>query len=104
MSREIARSFAWLRACAVAALVIALATPVFAQTTVTSSDIQRLQDQVYQASSDISRLRSSNASLAGDLQSQLDDLSDEVIYLKVKLRREGSVNSRDYADVRDRIQ
>ncbi|HEX6975140.1 MAG TPA: hypothetical protein VF147_12110, partial [Vicinamibacterales bacterium] len=29
---------------------------------------------------------------------------DEVIYLKVKLRREGSVSSRDYSDVRDRIQ
>jgi hypothetical protein len=93
-----------VRACAAAALLAALAVPASAQTTVSTSDIQRLQDQVYQASADITRMRSTNSSLAADLMAQLDDLRDEVVYLKVKLRREGSVSNRDYADVRDRLQ
>ena len=40
------------------ATALMLAVPAGAQT-VSSADIQRLQDDVYQASSDISRLRSS---------------------------------------------
>jgi hypothetical protein len=73
------------------------------QMSVTTTDIQRLQDEVFQAGSDLSRLRSSDPSQASSLQAELDELRDEVIYLKVKLRREGSVTQRDYADVRDRI-
>lgn len=99
MTRHISRV-----ACGVAAMLMALATAASAQTTITSTDIQRLQDQVFQASSDISRLRSTDSSMASDLQVQFDDLRDEVVYLKVKLRREGSVSNRDYADVRDRLQ
>ena len=104
MTREVLRVSAWVRACGIAAALVGMATAASAQTTVTATDIQRLQDQVYQASSDISRLHSTNSSMAAELQSQLDDLRDEVVYLKVKLRREGSVSSRDYADVRDRLQ
>ena len=38
------------------------------------------------------------------LQEELDELRDEVTYLKVKLRKEGRVNRAEYAEVRDRIQ
>jgi hypothetical protein len=92
---------------------LALATPALAQTggygssqsgaNVTSSDIQRLQDQVYDASNEVSRLRSRDQGLADRLQSQLDDLRDEVIYLRVKMRKEGSVTRSDYNDVRTRV-
>jgi hypothetical protein len=92
------------RVCGAAALVVACALPAAAQTNVTSTDIQRLQDQVYEASGDVSRLRSSNTDTAARLESELDDLRDEVIYLKVKMRKEGSVSRTDYADVRDRVQ
>jgi TolA-binding protein len=87
-----------------AALVVACALPAAAQTNVSTTDIQRLQDQVYEASTDISRIRSSNADMAARLESTLDDLRDEVVYLKVKLRKDGSVNRSEYADVRDRLQ
>jgi hypothetical protein len=80
-----------------------VATTAFAQA-VSTSDIQRLQDDVIQASSDVSRLRDRDPALAGRLRSELDDLSDEVIYLKVKLRREGSVTRFEYSDVQRRIQ
>jgi hypothetical protein len=84
-------------------MVIAFALPAAAQT-VTTNDIQRLQDQVYQASADVSRLRASNPDLASRLQGELDDVRDEVVYLRVKLRKEGSVNQAVYSEVRDRLQ
>ena len=96
--------------------VLLLAIPAAAQSTygsgqsqsqpqdVTSADIQRLQDQIYQASSDVSRVRSRDSALADSLQNQLDDLRDEVVYLKVKERKEGWVDADEYADVRARLQ
>jgi TolA-binding protein len=94
-----------------AVLMLALAMPASAQSSsgssassVSASDIQRLQDQVYDASNDVSRLRSRDSALADRLQSQLDDVRDEVVYLKVKMRKEGSVSDADYSDVRSRVQ
>ena len=86
------------------ALTAAVALPASAQTTVTQNDIQRLQDNVFQASGDVRQLRTHNAARAGDLQTELDELSEEVIYLKVKLRKERSLPRTEYADVRDRIE
>lgn len=88
---------------AMVALSLAIAAPVFAQS-VTTSDIQRLQDQVYDASNEVSRLRSRDQTLADRLQTQLDDLRDEVVYLRVKLRKEGSVSRSDYNEVRTRVE
>jgi TolA-binding protein len=93
----------WTRVFGIVAVIVACALPAAAQS-VTSSDIQRLQDQVYQASGEISRLRSTNPDSASRLQTDLDDLRDEVVYLKVKMRREGSINQNEYTDVRDRLQ
>src|ERR1041385_1268827 len=70
---------------------------------VSPSDIQRLQDSVFQAASDLQQLKSRDAGRAAQLQTQLDDARDEVIYLKVKLRKEGSLQRSEYASVRDRI-
>jgi len=93
----------WLRTLALAAVMI-VPVAASAQTTISSNDVQRLQDDVYQASSDLSRLRGSNPETASRLQAQLDELREDVIYLKVKLRKEGNVPRADYADVRDRLQ
>jgi hypothetical protein len=90
------------RACGVAAIMLALAVPAVAQS-VTTADIQRLQDQVYEASRDISR-SGGNTDAMARLQSDLDDVRDEVVYLKVKLRREGSVSRSDFNDVQRRLQ
>ena len=91
------------RTCAAAAFAIALALPAAAQS-VTAADIQRLQDQVYDASGDVYRMRSTNTDSVGRLQSDLDDLRDEVVYLKVKLRKEGNVSRYEYTDLQNRIQ
>ena len=70
---------------------------------VTSTDIQRLQDTIYDAQRDVSQLRGRDASLASQLQAELDDARDEATYLKVKLRRNEPIASTEYAEVRDRI-
>jgi len=86
----------------------ALAAPAAAQqqnySPVSQADIQRLQDNVYQAATEIQQLRGRDATRATQLQSQLDDLREEVIYLKVKLRKDGTLGRSEYSTVRDRIE
>src|SRR2546428_729469 len=89
------------------ALALALGSPrvIAAQfQDVTRADIQRLQDNVYQASRDVAQLRDRDAGLAAQLQAQLDDASDEAIYLKVKLRKSESIARSEFLDVRDQIE
>ena len=83
-----------------------MAAPAYAQqgSTVTQADVQRLQDNVYLADRDLSQLRSRDATRATQLGTELDDLRDEVVYLKVKLRKERTLSRTEYADVRDRIE
>ena len=67
-----------------------------------AADVQRLQEAVYDANTEIARLRSHDAERAKALQGRLDDLRDEVIYLKVKQRKEGASRA-DYGTLRDQI-
>ena len=92
------------RAALTALITIGLAASAAAQGNVTPADIQRLQDNVYQAGTDVTQARTRDAARANQLQTELDDLRDEVIYLKVKLRKEGSLPRSEYADVRDRVE
>jgi hypothetical protein len=92
------------RAAVAVLLGVCLAVPAAAQTTVTQADIQRLQDNVYLAERDVTSLRGSDSTRATQLQSEIDDLRDEVVYLKVKLRKERSLARAEYSDVRDRIE
>jgi hypothetical protein len=91
----------FLKAILVAGALM-LAVPAGAQT-VTAEDIQRLQDDVYRAGSDISR-GGSDSGAVRRMQDELDELRDEVTYLKVKLRKDGKIDRREYADLRERVQ
>jgi CRISPR/Cas system-associated endoribonuclease Cas2 len=92
-----------LKAVIIFALVIFMSpVPAVAQAQLTSADIQRLQDSVFDAGADVSRLRQRDARLAESLERELDDLRDEVIYLKVKMRKTGATRA-EYTDLRDRI-
>jgi len=93
------------RMAAAPVLVAALALPARAQSTViTNADIQKLQDNVYLAERDINQLKTRDAARATQLQTELDDLGDEVIYLRVKLRKERTLARSEYADVESRIE
>jgi len=93
-----------IRAALVAAVALCLAGPAVAQQSVTQTDIQRLQDNIFQAERDINQMPNRDSSRAAQLRDDLDDLRDEVVYLKVKLRKERTVTRAEYADVRDRIE
>ena len=77
---------------ALAAIVsAALAAPAVAQqnnSQVSQADIQRLQDSTTQAATEVQQLRTRDSARASQLQTQLDDVRDEVTYLKVKLRKD----------------
>jgi hypothetical protein len=94
------------RVAVAALLVTSLAAPAAAQQNlnVTQTDIQRLQDNVYLADRDVSQVRSRDSARGTQFQTELDDLRDEVVYLKVKLRKERALTRTEYADVRDRIE
>lgn len=71
--------------------------------TVTSTDIQRLQDALSDATRDVSGARVRDAALASRLENELNDLRDETAYLRVKLRKNEPVARADYFDLRDKI-
>ena len=88
-----------------AVLVLAFAASSPAQSVrLTQADVQKLQDSVYLAERDISNLRTRDSARATSLQTELDDLSDEVIYLRVKLRKERTLAQSEYNDVQTRIE
>ena len=71
---------------------------------VTAADIQRLEDNIDDASRDVSQLGQRDAKLGSDLQAQLDDARDEAVYLKVKVRRNEPVARSEYSSLRDRVE
>jgi len=85
-----------------AAVLLMLPMPALAQPELGAADIQRLQDNVFDAAADLSRLRQRDSRLADSLERELDDLRDEVVYLKVKMRKTGATRA-EYSDLRDRI-
>jgi hypothetical protein len=91
-----------------ATLVLALSLAVAPQQggppSVSPVDIQRLQDLAYDIGRDVSQARTRDPQFAGRLDDELGDLRDEVIYLKVKVRKEGRVSRNEYADLRDRLE
>ena len=71
-------------------------------TQLSAADVQRLEEAVYDANTEIARLRSHDPERANALQAKLNDLRDEVVYLKVKQRKEGASRA-DYSTLRDQI-
>ncbi|HXH06953.1 MAG TPA: hypothetical protein VNI83_10220, partial [Vicinamibacterales bacterium] len=93
-----------LTAAALSLVVGAFApAAAFGQAAVTSADIERLTSRVFDVGTDIAAVRSKDPERAAEFQAELDALREEVIYLKVKLRKEGSLARSEYADVGDRL-
>ena len=97
-----------LALCGVLLAFLALAAPAAARqvqpaaTQLSAADVQRLEEAVYDANTEIARLRSHDPERANALQAKLNDLRDEVVYLKVKQRKEGASRA-DYGKLRDEI-
>ena len=74
------------------------------QGAVTSADINRLDVTASQVRDEITSLRRTDPTLARDVEASLDDLTDEITYLRVKMREEGAVTRDEYASLRDRLE
>ena len=85
------------------ALLLGVGTGRAQNQTITSTDIQRLQDALSDATRDISGARVRDAALASRLETELNDLRDETAYVRVKLRKNEPVARTDYFDLRDKI-
>jgi hypothetical protein len=88
---------------ALGVVMIAGSAAAAAQAPVTAADIQRLQDNVNEIAGNIEALRARDARLADSLEPRLEELRDEVTYLKVKLRKQSSVSRPEYVDLLDRL-
>ena len=65
--------------------------------------MQRLRQALADATSEVERVKTRDAATSARLSRELDDLRDEVAYVRVKLRKEGRVSRAEYFDLRDRI-
>jgi hypothetical protein len=83
---------------------LAAAVPARAQAPVTVADLTRLEASAGDIDKQLATLRRTDPTLAGDVQRSLNDLRDDITYLRVKLRRDGAVTRAEYADVRDRLE
>lgn len=90
-------------------LCLSLAGSAFAQTPpapapVSQADLTKLDGELAKVSAQVTALKRVDPTLAMTSEKTLTELQDELTYLKVKFRREGSVPAKDVADVRDRIE
>jgi hypothetical protein len=85
-------------------LLLTVALPAFAQTPVTSADIERLEGRLESAARSIGQLDGRDSTVASQLRRELDDARDEVTYMKVKLRKKESIARQDFWVLRDRIE
>jgi len=91
------------RLFALSVLLLATGRLATAQAPVTTDDVSRLEATVSEIRTRIDALKSTDPTLATDVERSLTDLADEVTYLRVKLRREGSISRDEYTAVRDRL-
>ena len=92
------------RICTFVMAALLLTATVRAQAPVTAADLTRLDSAVQEIERQVVALQKTDATLAADVDRSLADLRDEVGYLKVKLRREGSVTRTEYSNLRDKLE
>lgn len=92
-----------MRAVAAWIVLMGLGASLLAQA-VTEADLGRLDQTVAEVSRQASALKTSDPTLAADVEKSIAVLKDEVVYLRVRLRREGTVPRADFVDVRDRLE
>ena len=83
---------------------LSLAGSAFAQAAVTQADLNKLDADALKVSQQIAAMKRLDPTAAATAEKSMVEIQDELTYLKVKLRREGSVSAKDAADLRDRIE
>jgi len=79
-------------------------TGVGAQGAVTAADLAKFDTTATEIEGLAARLKATDPTLSGQVTKSLGDLRDEITYLKVKLKREGTVTRDEYTALRDRLE
>jgi len=88
----------------VTAILAVLAARLHAQALVTTADLTRLETTATEIETLAATLAKTDATQAAEVRASLKDASEEIAYLKVKLRKEGRVTREEYAALRDRLE
>ena len=92
----------------IAALLAAFGALAAAQTAIGQADLSKLDATAADVDRVVDEAGHTNPSLATDAQKSLTDLRDVIAYLRVKLRREGTVSeaalAQDVVSMRRRVQ
>jgi hypothetical protein len=91
-------------ALALGALTVSSSASAQNQPAVSATDLSQLETTAIDIRARVSTLRTSDPTLATEIDRSLKDLEEEVTYLRVKMRREGSVTREEYTSVRDRLE
>ena len=86
------------------AVMLLVAPVLHAQALVTSADLTRLETTAADIETQVAALAKTDPTLAAELRASLKDASEEISYLKVKLRKEGRVTREEYAALRDKLE
>ena len=89
---------------AMLAVIVLVAPRVYAQTLVTTADLTRLETTATEIETQVAALAKTDPTLAAEVRASLKDASEEISYLKVKLRKEGRVAREEYTAVRDKLE
>lgn len=93
-----------LKSVAVACVVVLVgAGTAMAQAKVTEADIKRLEASANDIAHAAGMLAKTDATQAAEVEKRLVVLREDIVYLRVKLRREG-VTRAEYAEVRDQLE
>ena len=87
-----------------AVLGLTLVAPLTAQAPVTVTDLSRLNTTAAEISKLNDSLRKTDPTLATEVDKALADAKDEIVYLNVKLRKDGAVTRDEYSALRDRLE
>jgi hypothetical protein len=88
-------------------LVMLLVVPVTAAAqggAMTQADLDRLQDQLGTVTRQVDDLRLKDTATANRLTRDLEEVRDDIAYLRVRMRRESNVPRSEYTAVRDRLE
>lgn len=84
-------------------MALAWGATAWAQAAVTEADLARLDASANDIAKQVETLKTTDATLAADVEKSLTALREEIIYLRVKLRRNEPVSRDEYGSLRDRL-
>lgn len=85
-------------------VLVAAAGTAWAQAAVTAADVERLDAVTAAIEKQVAALKMSDPTLAADVEKSLTGLKEEVVFMRVMVRRGGTVSRADYNGVRDRLE